>query len=122
RAESCLQALAVRDCSVRNSVFDRACDPFFEPTLPLGATCLSDEECIDGRCTFDGSSCGGVCTALSDEGDVCMSSNDCRSGAYCNAMGMCALQGTQGASCTSSSECAGLLWCDVTQSAPVCAP
>lgn len=94
------------------------CDDVFVGTLPEGATCAQDLQCLDGFCALD-EGCSGTCTALRSEGGECASSDQCGSGLACGADDTCAQPAWIGESCTEA-PCGSNLSCGGSFEEPVC--
>jgi len=94
---------------------DACADSAWVGKVADGSMCYARYECAskDSYC-----SPGQICTALPTANMPCTSLG-CASGLYCNA-GTCKALGGAGAMCTSTSQCMKDLFCDTTQTTPVC--
>jgi hypothetical protein len=90
-------------------------------TLPAGAPCGADAQCMSAQCAITlGEACG-TCHPSAPAGTPCSVRSDCDRGMNCIA-GMCAARIPLGGHCDTSNRCMGVLHCSgLTSGAGTCA-
>jgi hypothetical protein len=113
---ACLQARMNQSCEdYYNDVALPACS--FKGSRAVGASCLSDEQCVTGNCdAVPGQLCG-ACTAYLAAGASCASGGTCGSGLFCLS-DVCAALGKVGSTCGANQPCGYGLFCNAGSCAP----
>lgn len=116
---ACFEAVAMRECD-RTSISYRSvplvCSTYAHGTLPAGAECVLDQECISQQCAKESSelTCThGTCigdtaptTSRLSIGSTCSGLDQCVTTAYCSTeTSMCTKLAVAGAACSNSDEC-----------------
>jgi hypothetical protein len=132
QAGACLDVIEGLGCdtgSLLDSTLAATCNAVFSGHVAIGATCVNDEQCVDGAdcqkassCTAADTCCAGSCVAAPDTevamGGDCSQNRNCVAGTYCSRANTCDARITEeGATCDSFSACAAPLVCNIVATA-----
>jgi hypothetical protein len=101
KAQACLDEMSTRSCQQLLERDSPACLAALDGTVPLGGSCILDEEC-QGKalCKSSTGTCPGQCTALLVAGQACTKDGDCQDGLECSsATKLCVQPAAQGQPC-----------------------
>lgn len=101
KAQACLDSVAARSCAQMVQRDSPECLAALDGTVPLGGSCVLDEECVGkALCKSTSGACPGQCAPLLVAGQACTKDGDCQDGLVCSPeTKLCVLPAGEGQAC-----------------------